>query len=122
MRRFNANDLDTVNSWYMARGMRVMEPDELPAVGFYEPGVAAGFVYQTDSSIALLEGYVTNPDADPVVRDGALDSITLALMRAARNAGKRHIVGLCQDPHIEARANKHGMASIGTYALVSKGV
>src|SRR5712692_7696099 len=61
MRRYESSDLAEMNEWYARRGMAPMDPAHLPTIGYIEPGVAAGFMYVTDSKLVFLENYVANP-------------------------------------------------------------
>lgn len=53
--------------------------------------VAAGFLYNTDSSLAWLEFIVANPDFDHEVRSEALDLVVNGLVKVAKNYGKSDI-------------------------------
>lgn len=120
MRRFVQSDLDEINTWYAARGAPSIPLSTLPEVGEIEPGVAAGFLYQTDSTLALVEGYVSNPEAPSDARNAALDGITAALIADAKALGVQQVVALCTDKGIEERAQRHGFKPIGMYAMLAK--
>jgi hypothetical protein len=120
MRRYAQTDLEEMSGWYRARGLTPLSADVLPIVGFIEPDVAAGFLYLTDSSLCLLENYITNPRASPEGRNTALDAITGALLQEAERAGYRHAVALTQDREIRERALRHGLVPLGDYTLSHK--
>lgn len=97
-RRFShTDDLAQVNAWHVAHGQAENERSALPAIGHIVDGVACGFVYQTDSCVAFLDGFVTNPDADADDRGRALEAIWGALMADCQQRGVRLIVGQSSD-------------------------
>jgi hypothetical protein len=118
IRRFQSEDVMELDSWHELYGMRPIE--SLPRVGFIEPGVAAGFLYQTDSDIALLEGYVTNPKAPSDQRHFALDGITEKLLECAEDLGFRTVWAITKDAGISVRAQKHKMTRLGSFTVLVK--
>lgn len=123
MRRFATSDIDEINGWYAARGLPRLEPWAFPSMGLVEPGVAAGFLYRTDSGLALLEGIVTNPAASASSRHAALTAIGAELVAEAKRAGIKRLLGICRDRGIAERAiAHHGMRPVGVYGLVAREV
>jgi hypothetical protein len=57
-----------------------------------EPGVAVGWLYQTDSGVGLLEQFVTNPKAPGKDRHAAVDEIGLALLAEAKRLGLSRVL------------------------------
>jgi hypothetical protein len=82
----------TVSAWATAQGIEALVPAILPRVGVVEPGVAAGWLYQTDSGIGLLEQFVTNPDASGKARHAAVDAIGLELLSRAKDLGLTRVI------------------------------
>lgn len=120
MRSFRTEDMGMVNSWYMAHGDQPITLDSLPQTGLIEPGIAAGFLYKTDSNIAWLEGFVTNPEAPPSARNEALDNIANALMVSAKALGFRQVIAMVENPRMMLRADRHGFKGIGAYVMMKK--
>lgn len=120
IREFLPSDLPEINRWFAARGAAELELRHLPETGFISPGVAAGFLYLTDSSIALLESYVSSPSAGLKDRSRAIDAITAALLAEAKRREVSNVVAICATRGIERRAQKFGMQVIGTYAMASR--
>lgn len=96
-------------------------PDKslFPRTGYIVDGVAAGFVYFTDSAVAIIDCYISNPASDPDARSDALDAITRALLATA----KFHKCSLVKcDTHLEAikrRAVAHGFKAGAQYVSFS---
>lgn len=91
-------DLAAMNGWYTARGQPQVFGDALPAYGLVVRGVAVGFLYSTDSTIAFADGYVTNPAAPLRERALALRLITRAILSEAKRRGYRTVLGICASP------------------------
>lgn len=121
MRRVRPSDRDTVNAWYVARGMARWPDDVFPAVGFIEPGVAAGFLYQTDArGVTILEGLVTNPQANVMQRGRAARKVVEALCEEARARGLRRLVAFTETRGVEALGSSLGFRFTGTHVVLRR--
>lgn len=104
--------------WMQAWG-QPLSLDALPTTGFIIPGVAAGFLYRTDSSVAWIEGLVASRDVSAEIRGKALDQIVRALRAEARRSGFKILLGYTQFQAVVDRALRHGFEHAkGTYQLV----
>lgn len=61
-------------------------------VGMLVPDVAAGFLYLTNSGIAYLDCYVSNPEAKLKKIRAAIESITGYLIWIAKNEKKAEMI------------------------------
>jgi hypothetical protein len=95
MRTFSDSDLEQVNRWEQAQGLKPSELSSLSGNGWIEPGVAAGWLYSTDSDFCLLDGVVSNPEAAADERHMALDRIQQMAGIWAKALGFKHLVALC---------------------------
>lgn len=122
LRPFVHNEADraTLNAWYQAHGYGPLRPGELPATGFLVEGIAAGFLYRTDSDTVILEGFVTNPEASSESRYHALLEVHTALMTAAKQSGARRVVALTADDSLKQRARDQGFTSLGLFELLER--
>lgn len=120
MRRFCEEDLDEVNDWYQAHGLKKIQKDLVPEYGLIEDGVGCGFLYLTDSSICHVDGYVTNPSASQEKRAKALYEMTEMLSYMARELGFKKLVAFTQDPNIMERALMHGFKDEGMHFMFVK--
>jgi len=100
--------LSQVNDWHRARGLALVKATQLPRIGFLVPGVAVGFIYQTDSSLVLLDGFVANPALPYGQCSRALDEITGALLRAAVELGPRTAVVITALDPVAAHVKRFG--------------
>ena len=95
-------------AWYSPRVALPMEPQYLPKVGFVSPGVAMGFLYQTDSAVALIEALVANPKASGADRTRGIDEVVVAIIGEARALGFKILHGQTELPVIIERAKRLG--------------
>lgn len=122
MRPFLRSDMDEINRWYIAHGHGGVEHHQIPETGRVVPGVAAGFLYVTDSSIGFLDGYVTNRERTLRERSAAIDEITDGLLAEARELGCKQVVAICMSRGVSRRAKRFGMRSLGTAQLAAREV
>ena len=104
-----------IQSWYRERSLPVPEAPMLPVIGFVEEGVAAGFLVRTDTTLALLDGFVTNPAAQSNHKDIALDDIVDAIIEEARFLGFTALMAITKSEAIKARATMWRFDEDGTY-------
>lgn len=117
---FKKEDIKEVNDWYLKRRLPALEEDSFPQVGFVIRGIAAIFIYLTDSNIALIEGLISNPEVSFLKRGRALMSLIHTAHAAAQNLRERVVV-LVKEESVEALALSLGYASIGKYELLVRG-
>lgn len=96
-----------LDSWTGARGIAV--PHRLlPKGGRIVEDVAAGFMYRTDSPVAILEPIVANPDAPADLRDVAIDRILGALFDMLRTDGYEMVWAWSAHPAVVERCERLG--------------
>src|ERR1044072_570229 len=61
--------------------------DQFPTVGFIVDGVAAYFLYSTDSTVCWLENMIAKRGIDERTRESALNLIIDAIINEARELG-----------------------------------
>jgi hypothetical protein len=105
IRQFEDSDWPTISSWYASRNLPPPNAEWLPEIGFVVDNVAAGFVYNAEGKLALLEGYITNPASEAYVREKALDLLTATLIEAVRCP---RIYAVTTNPAIVRRASRLG--------------
>jgi hypothetical protein len=103
--------LPVLNAWLSAHHKNGIEARDLPALGFIEPGIAAGFLYQTDSSFGIMENFVANPEAQGRAVFFAINEIIQALCDAAQEHGIEKIFAFTQHRSMFRRVLDHGFAS-----------
>lgn len=79
-------DFAQVKEWGFQYNKEYRE-HQFPKTGFIVDGVAAYFLYSTDSSCCWLENMIANKKTDPDVRDKALQMICEAILAEAKKLG-----------------------------------
>lgn len=110
-----SKDLGNIISWYRVRNLPSPPSWSLSKYGLMVPGVAAGFLYRTDSGLALVEGLITNPDAPSMVRGRALELVLRNLVAVARDMGFHMVLGFVQSSGSAALARRCGLREVGKY-------
>lgn len=99
-------DMIEINEWM---NLRNIESRITPStLGIIEPGIAAAFLYITDSNLALIDHMVSNPNSDPKARDQALDAIVSELVTIAQNLGFDIVYGITNNEAVIDRGIGHG--------------
>ncbi|WP_163998233.1 hypothetical protein [Pyxidicoccus caerfyrddinensis] len=91
-----------------------MTHDALPQTGYIIPGRAAGFLYRTDSSVALIENLVAAPGMSREERSTYVDAIVAAICAEAERLGFKILLGYTQLDAVVKRAERFGFAHIGS--------
>ena len=110
-------DLEEIDSWYLARGLKPLPHSQLPQFGYIVPGIACGFLVQTDSSNAFLEGFATNKFAKSYQKVDAIDLIAKKLLTVAKELGYTHVFAMTKHPNIMAACVDNEFISIGQYNM-----
>src|SRR4051812_14294737 len=106
-RFFQEEDLAQINDWYAIRQMPPMKAAILPKFGLIVDGACAGFLYQTDSAMSMLDGFIANPLASGEERERALDLVTEGLMERAKELGFLTVVAQTKRGAIRERCKKY---------------
>lgn len=115
VRRVSDLDFDEIFKWFEARNYEGIPKYIFPKVGFIVDGTAAGFLYFTDSTVCIIDCYISNPRQDSKTRSDALDLITEELIKCAAFHRCKTIKCDTQLGVIKRRAISHGFKSIGTF-------
>ena len=75
VREYKSGDYVELCKWFKDHKLSTPSRDQLPMNGFIVPKIAAGFIYLTDSSIAILDCFISNPASDDHQRDAALEIV-----------------------------------------------
>jgi hypothetical protein len=92
VRQFTESDIEEVMGWFHSRKIEIT-PDYFPKTGFIEPGVAAGFLYSTDSNWCIFECFIGNPNISSEERQKALREIVPVMIEKAKLMGYKQAFG-----------------------------
>lgn len=118
-RLYTPYDKAELDQWWEAHNMAPIPEGLLPETGYLVQGVAAGFLYRTDSGVALVENFISNPASAWGVRQEALDAITLALVHHAQAGGFSCLIALTTSQAIHDRAVRLGFRPQGPYQVLN---
>lgn len=120
MRDYDFDDYPELARWLRARGLPIPADEDLPDEGKIVPGIAVGFLVQTDTGTATLDFFVANPDAPGSERDKALSEIASELIGRAHVLGFKRIRVCSQLDTIVRRARALGFRDHGSFKVLFK--
>lgn len=106
--KFLDTDYAEVCSWWEKHEWPKFPLSLLPKTGFIVRGVAAGFMYDTDSGVGILEWVVSNPDSDKIKRNEALDLVVKSLLEEGKRMGKTFMFTSSNNKNLIERFVRHG--------------
>lgn len=118
--KVNREDISEIASWVAKRGLNPIPESSIPEAGFIIRGIAALFVYLTDSDIAMLEGLISNPDESAINCHHAILKLIDVAEKYARTKRKRIWV-MTGKESVSALVEKIGYRSYGAFELYEKG-
>lgn len=120
VRPFDDEDYPDFKEWHEKRGIIAVPKDCLPTRGFVVPGVAMGFLIQTDCKLGLIDFFITNPDVAKAHRRAALNEIGAAIEKRAKTIGIRYLKADSKHDFIKILAKLYGGSYIGEYTAFIK--
>lgn len=126
IRPFRSEDLPELNRWLAARGHPEASLEALPRWGWFAPGVGAMFLLKAERGLAIVDDFVTCPEASPEARHAACLELVAALEETAKpgpGEPPTRLVFWTQDTSVIRRATEqHGFHQVGTFVLLTKTV
>lgn len=107
IRKVETKDIQTIQSWFLARNI-VDQSDMFSTIGYIVPDIAAGFLYTTNSQVAIIEHLITNPIYHKEIRDKALDEVVLSIIKEAKRLHFTNLLGITEFDVVTQRALKLG--------------
>lgn len=90
-RYYTPADHEMIAEWWNGWKWRVIPPASLPVIGAIayniEKPLAAAWLYRSDSCVAMIGFFITNPDSSARQRNAALKTVVKALTDTAFEAG-----------------------------------
>jgi len=117
VRMYTPEDFAEVSGWAKERGQEY-SADLLPPTGVIIPGIAAYFLYTTNSKTCFLENLISNPNTSSIERDKAIEVVTHTLVRFAREQGYTVAYACTNAPIVVLRALRQGASAKGGYTLL----
>lgn len=114
-------DIIEIQSWFQKRGFPIPENWFFPSEGLMIPEIAAGFLYLTNSGVAYIDGYISNPDSKVMDRMQAFRKITEGLLWMSKNIYDVKML-CCNTKHnsIRRMALSFGFTDTGSHMSFNK--
>jgi hypothetical protein len=122
IRRYDSEDYAQLCDWFAAHDLPSPKPNHLSGNGFICDGVAAGFLYMTDSAVCILDTYISNPKTDQEKRDRALNLITMHLIEFAKSVNFEVVLFSTSSDAVASRAKKFGFHEVRKETCYVKGI
>lgn len=116
VRPFNAKDMPTLHKWCYKRGVDLKT--EPAHIGFIVPGVAIGFLIETNAEVGILDSLITNPYVSAKSRDSAMYSIFEYGIKLAEAKGIKSLIGFTIDDNTLKRAETFGFVAFPHKLLI----
>jgi hypothetical protein len=97
-----------VCKWWDQHEWPSIAPSMLPKNGRIVEGVAAAWLYLTDSGLCLMEWYISNKEASREDRGEAVDGIIGELIEVAKKNGASIILSSVMIPRLRKRLEAQG--------------
>ena len=121
-RRVLSTDFVDLATWCSERGKTIPDESLFPRTGFIIDGIAAGFIYFTDSAVAIIDCYISNPNTESKTRSNALNAITDALITCAKFNRCKLIKCDTKIEAVKRRALEFGFKPTGAHESFAKGL
>ena len=117
-RLIQATDYLTIANWWSDWGFPIIPPDYLPTTGVMmedeENQYCAGWLYQMDCKLCMIEWIVSNKNAPTKQRSEALNLLIENLCGIAKDRGFKSVFSSLKIPSLIKRFEKQGFLSTDT--------
>lgn len=108
IRRVKPSDFGLIAGWYAERGLHVPDMASFSDTGFIADDRAAGFVYLTNSNVAMIDALITNPTTVPSLRRESVAKLVGVMIEFAISLGCTNIIALTEHPAVRKLCAQHG--------------
>lgn len=112
LRRYTRADYELMSSWYTLWGMETPPPSKLSSCGWVLNGVAMGFIYPTEGSIALIDGLVASPALSKGARHAVVKRLAGSLVDIATALGYSTVIAVTTKPSVQKLCEELGFKEI----------
>lgn len=119
VRPIEESDFKQIKEWGAMWGATYDE-DQFPNHGFIIEGVAAFFLYSTDSTVCWLENMITKRGVAPKIRDHAVQLLISAGFAKAKELGFEVAYAATNILSAAKRARENGAHVTPNYFLITK--
>ena len=94
--------------WAKQWGWNETVIDMFPTTGLIVEDVCCAFLYETNSKVCIIEGFICNKEVKKELRDKSLDQVVDAIMLMGRAKGYKYIKYDTRHQAVVDRGLKHG--------------
>lgn len=99
-------DFEAIKAWGKQWGADY-DVDLFPPTGYIVPGIAAYFIYYTDSKVVWLENMVCNKEVPKEQREVAIEQVVTAVLKEVNSKGYKVAYANTSNRIVIDRAIKH---------------
>ena len=108
LRRIKPQDYPVIEGWYRKRKLSPPPWQDLSETGWIADDRVAGWLLCTNSSVALIEGLISNPDAMPSLRKESMLKLSGFLVDTALLLGYSKVIAVSKHPSVDKVAKQLG--------------
>ena len=97
-----------IDQWHKKRKAKMPDPSNYSDLGFLVDGRVAGWLYITNSNIAMIEGIISDPDTVPSLRRQSVKKLMAILIETADHLGFKNVIGITEHPKMMETAQLFG--------------
>lgn len=121
---FQNEFLCRIKDFLSRRDLPLSMADSLPMIGFVisynDELIAMGFIRKVEGGYGMIDGYITDPDQPPHIRNEALDLLTYHIIKAAKDNNINNLIATTQDENTICRSLKHGFRKLPESVIVKR--
>lgn len=106
IRRYQKRDFEMLKRWYKERGLGAPQEAALSDAGWVADERVVGFLYVTNSNIALIDGIVSDPHSLPSNRKQSLQQLCSTIVDVAVMMGYTNIIAATSNESIKEICRK----------------
>jgi len=120
VRDYYPDDYHMISKWCSLRYVPVPPVWSFPPTGVIVPDVACGFLLKMNNQCAIMDFFISNPEASKEDRADAFDLIVEDLELSAKEAGIKMLLANSNIAAIQEMAQKHNYSFAGNFVHFMK--
>lgn len=106
--RIKPKDYQTIASWYHAHKLTPPAWQDLSETGWIADNRVAGWLLCTNSSVAIIEHLISNPETVPSLRKESIEKLAGFMIDTALLLGYSNIIAASKHPSVDKVARRFG--------------
>lgn len=97
-----------IAQWYRDHNQMPIPYTSLPKTGIIVDEIVAGFLYKTDSNVAIIENFISDPSSNKDHRRESIDVCMSTLVKEAKSQGFSYILSYPTHKRMEKDHSRWG--------------